>query len=147
MNWLKKIFGTAKDSPATAPTPGEGSSFPSSMLRHVTLGIINYEGTRDPELQQRVVEKLLPLANGKGGFKTYCNASVPALQSGEPACGFIQFNGGNPKSGVSLDTYMAYIASKDSFPPGCPREFADQRIGYWIGSEKGKKVHAVLLLD
>lgn len=119
------------------------------MLGRVVMVIINYEGDRDPDLQRAVVTRLMPLAKDGCGFKPYCNATVPSLATDESACGMIRADGGMPKPGVSLDSYMAYIASKDSFPvqsPAYGREFSTSQIGYWIGREGGRNVHAILLL-
>ena len=110
--------------------------------------IINYEGQKDIDLQQNVVNHLMPLMRTGGGFVCYCNASISPLASGEPACAMINVSGGYPVAGVSMDSYMAYIASKDSFPTQSPaygREYSFNQIGYWVGKQNGTKVHAVLL--
>lgn len=118
-------------------------SFPDEMIGQALMGIINYEGTKDSALQRAVVDRLLPLMKAGGGFKTYCNATVPDLNPGQTNCAMIKLS----ETGISLDTYTAYLASKDSFPPGCPREFSEDRIGYWVGTQNGQKVHAILLFD
>lgn len=43
---------------------------------------------------------------------------------------------------------MGYKPLKGSFSPGSPgfgREYEFNQIGYWVGTENGKKVHAILL--
>ena len=110
--------------------------------------IINYEGQKDRDLQQNVVNHLMPLMRTGGEFVCYCNAGISPLAIGEPTCAMINIAGGYPAAGVSLDSYMAYIASKDSFPSQSPaygREYSFNKIGYWIGKQNGTKVHAVLL--
>jgi hypothetical protein len=113
------------------------------MLGQALMGIINYEGPKDTDLQSAVVNRLLPLMKPGGGFTTYCNATVRELDTGQPHCAMIQLNA----MGISLDTYTAYLASKDSFPAACPREFPEDRIGYWVGAHNGRRVHAILLFD
>ena len=153
MNWFNKLFGSnsekAKDSELKKNEPKkESSTFPNSMMGRVNMVIINYEGQKDRGLQQNVVNHLMPLMRTGGGFVCYCNASVSPLASGESACAMINVSGGYPVAGVSLDSYMAYIASKDSFPSQSPaygREYSFNQIGYWIGKQNGTKVHAILL--
>jgi hypothetical protein len=153
MNWFDKLFGA--DAEKTKAGEGkknepkkESSAFPNSMLARVNMVIINYEGQKDRDLQQNVVNRLMPLMRSGGGFVCYCNASIPPLAGGEPTCAMINVSGGYPVAGVSLDSYMAYIASKDSFPSQSPaygRDYSFNQIGYWVGKHNGTKVHAVLL--
>lgn len=174
MNWLKKIFGTNTDKAKNIPDlnnvtikessltkdnskiqankksePNNGNSiFPNGMLERVSMVIINYEGQKDIDLQQNVVNHLMPLMRNGGGFVCYCNASISPLTNDEPACAMINVSGGYPAVGVSLDSYMSYIASKDSFPSQSPaygHEYSFNQIGYWVGKQNGTKVHAVLL--
>lgn len=174
MNWLKRFFGTniqktimnsekstelkngSSSANADRKTKEDGknepekeiSVFPYIMLGRVNMVIVNYEGQKDRDLQQSVVNHLMPLMRTGGGFVFYCNASISPLATGEPACALINVSGGFPAAGVSLDSYMAYIASKDSFPTQSPaygREYSFEQIGYWIGKQNGTKVHAILL--
>lgn len=145
MNWLKKIFGDARES--AKPTPATSDTFPDGMIGCASMVIINYEGQDvDRVLEQNVVKRFLPLAASGCGFKTWCNATVPSLKQDEPSCGMIQIDGGQLKAGVSLDSYSAYLASKDKIPPEHASEFGIDKIGYWIGTENGKRVHAIVLL-
>lgn len=167
MNFWRKLFGggpqkaspvagqheTAPKDPISSLSPAGRDIFPGHMLGAVAMIIINYEGDKDSDLQRAVVDRLMPLARSGTGFKTYSNAIVPSLALGGPVCGMIRFQKGlpepfegMPEEGVSLDSYTAYLASKDSFPSGAQREFEASRIGYWIGTERGRKVHAILLL-
>lgn len=174
MNWLKRLFGSdtektpdstvrkiVNEKAGTASIPDtetrsqqksefkrESSVFPGNMLGRVSMVIINYEGQKDRDLQQKVVSHLMPLMRNGGGFVCYSNASLSPLASDERACSMITFSGGFPRAGVSLDSYMAYIASKDSFPTnsaGYGREYGFDQIGYWYGNQNGVKVHAILL--
>jgi len=165
MSFFKKLFGRTdsdkKDvlpSVAVAVTPttpelkrtdsSQKNNFPAELLGKMSMGIINYEGSHDKDLEISIVKRMAPLAQEYYGFKAYSNAMIPTIKDGELSCGLIRTNGGLPISGVSLDTYMAYEASKNAFPPGSPgygRNYNAQEIGYWIGTEKGKQVHVVLL--
>ncbi|HEY5593059.1 MAG TPA: hypothetical protein VIK55_18845 [Paludibacter sp.] len=153
MNWFNKLFGSnaekTKVSEVIKNESKKGSSdFPNSMMGKVNMVIINYEGQKNRDLQQNVVNHLMPLMRNGGGFVCYCNASISPLASGEPECAMINASGGYPVAGVSLDSYMAYFASKDSFPSQSPaygREYSFNQIGYWVGKQNGQKVHAVLL--
>jgi hypothetical protein len=120
--------------------------FPTGLLGRVAMVIINYEGDVNIELERTVVSRLMPLALSGCGFKTYCDVTVPLPVDGDPVCGIIRTESDRPKAGLSLDTYMSYIASKGSFPPGVPQEYSPSQIGYWVGNEQGRKVHAVLLV-
>jgi hypothetical protein len=149
MNLFKKLFGNKSNNNVTMEknsTPSNQSNskseFPEKFIGRVTRVIINYEGVKDSELQEKVVKRLLPLAAPGCGFHTYCNASIQPLEIGEPNCGLIQISGGFPKAGVSLDSYMAYVAEKDSLQ----RDYSMEQIGYWIGTENNKQVHAIILL-
>ena len=117
--------------------------FPSNLRGKVRMGIITYEGERDAALQLAVIRRLMPLTKSGCAFRTACNATIPELQPDEPACAMIRCEGGLPKAGVSLDTVMTYVALKDSLPPGVSES---DMMAYWIGTENGKKVHAILLL-
>ena len=81
---------------STADQPGSRDSFPSSMLEGATMMIINYEGDRDGDLQRNIVNRLMPLAKSGCGFKTYCQATVPTLQTDEPACAMMEIDHGFP---------------------------------------------------
>ena len=86
MNWFNKLFGSnsekAKDSELKKNEPKkESSTFPNSMMGRVNMVIINYEGQKDRDLQQNVVNHLMPLMRTGGGFVCYCNASVSPLAS------------------------------------------------------------------
>ncbi len=149
MSLLKKLFGNKSSKNATLEKNSAPSKqlnlkdeFPEKFKGRVSRVIINYEGAKDSELQEKVVKRLLPLAASGCGFHTYCNASIQQLEVGEPNCGLIQISGGFPKAGVSLDSFMAYVAEKDSLQ----RDYSMEQIGYWIGTEKNKQVHAIILL-
>jgi len=124
----------------------ENSEFPIKMLGKVTMVIVNYEREKNKDFQENIVRFLMPLMKNGGGFVFYCNTTVLPLSGGEPPCAMIQVTGGFPK-GISLESYMAYLASKDSFPPGSSgygRDFGFEQIGYWVGTKNGRKLHAIL---
>jgi hypothetical protein len=125
----------------------EISEFPMKMLGKVTMVIINYEGEKNKDFQDIIVQFLRPLIRNGGGFVFYCNTTILPLANGEPSCAMINVTSGFPE-GLSLESYMAFLASKDSFPPGSPaygRDFSFEQIGYWVGKKQGRKVHAILL--
>lgn len=159
MGLFQKLFGSSpgakspqknsRDSSRPRSTHGTTESFPSNLLGKVSMVVINYEGPKDRDLHGKIVQRLMPLARSGCGFLPYCNATVLSLAADEPDCGMIRVDGGMPKPGVSLDSYMACIASKDSFPVGSPgygRDYPASQIGYWIGRQGGTKVHAILLI-
>ena len=146
MKWLTQLFGGRRTAPELSlpyPRPESGDAFPQKFLARSALIIIRYEGETDADLQRRVIQRLTPLAQRACVFKAYGYAAMPLLHSGEPACGILQLDEGLPRLGVARESYMAYLGIK----PSLPHEYALDHIGYWVGMEHARKVHATLLLD